>query len=65
MKFFASLAISGLIASASAAAIEKRTPPNIPSTSSAKTMLAGLATRTTDATGYDRLVPSASKLCNH
>ncbi|TGZ79597.1 hypothetical protein EX30DRAFT_380532 [Ascodesmis nigricans] len=39
---------------AAPAILEKRTPPNIPSKSSAISMLAGLSTRTTDATGYSR-----------
>ncbi|KAI5858334.1 hypothetical protein BZA05DRAFT_581 [Tricharina praecox] len=55
MKVFTALAIfAGLIAGSSAAAIEKRAPPNIPTAASAKTMLAALPTRTTDATGYQR-----------
>ena len=57
MKIFTALAIfGGLIAGSSAAAIEKRTPPNIPTAASAKSMLATLPTRTTDAPGYARLV---------
>ncbi|KAI5803833.1 hypothetical protein EDC01DRAFT_473147 [Geopyxis carbonaria] len=36
------------------AAIEKRSPPNIPTAASARTMLASLTVRSTDATGYDR-----------
>ncbi|KAI5820453.1 hypothetical protein BZA77DRAFT_273993 [Pyronema omphalodes] len=54
MKFSVSTILFGLVATSSAAAIEKRTPPNIPSASSAKTMLASIPVRTTDATGYQR-----------
>lgn len=39
---------------AAAPALEKRTPPNIPTAASAKTKLASLTIRTTDATGYNR-----------
>ncbi|KAH0610676.1 uncharacterized protein H6S33_012203 [Morchella sextelata] len=43
-----------VMAALAAPTLEKRTPPNIPTAASAKTMLAALTTRTTDATGYSR-----------
>jgi hypothetical protein len=52
---FSTVIISVFAASAAVAApLEKRTPPNIPSTDTAKSLLAGLGVRTTDATGYSR-----------
>ena len=66
MKFSAPIVLlAGLVAVVSGAAIdkrtlEKRTPPNIPTKAQATTMLAALATRVTDATGYDRFVSITS-----
>ena len=37
-----------------AAPLEKRTPPNIPSANTARSLLSSLGTRTTDAPGYSR-----------
>lgn len=56
MKFSVPTLVIGLVSLASGAAIEKRAPPNIPSPSSASSMLASLSTRTVDARGYNRLV---------
>ncbi|KAL7272116.1 hypothetical protein RUND412_005086 [Rhizina undulata] len=48
------IGISILPSASSANVIGKRTPPNIPSASTAKSLLSDLTIRTTDATGYDR-----------
>ncbi|KAL0640584.1 hypothetical protein Q9L58_000248 [Maublancomyces gigas] len=53
MKFSA-LALFISVVSAAPAALQKRTPPNIPTAAAATTMLASLSIRTVDATGYDR-----------
>ncbi|KAF8536696.1 hypothetical protein BDD12DRAFT_849856 [Trichophaea hybrida] len=54
MKFTFSLLLVTLTTLVSGAAIQKRTPPNIPTADTAKSMLANMATRTTDAPGYRR-----------
>lgn len=53
MKFSA-LALFISVVSAAPVVLQKRTPPNIPTGASATTMLASLAIRTVDATGYNR-----------
>lgn len=57
--FAASAAVAAPVADAPAA-IERRTPPGIPSTSTAKSLLAGLGVRTSDASGYSRFVPPST-----
>ncbi|KAF1811029.1 hypothetical protein P152DRAFT_459901 [Eremomyces bilateralis CBS 781.70] len=50
----ATVAVLSLIPLLHAAPLASPTPPNIPSESSARTMLSGLTTAAGDATGYDR-----------
>lgn len=55
MKFFSSSIIAAAaVAIASVEAAPVATPPGIPSASSAKSQLAALTVRTSDASGYNR-----------